>query len=83
MHSDLQVFIMRILHCIVQVHSRPYGSGPDEALSQRLAQAETAAAEAQRALHVANTTAAEAARSAHLPQQHTAAAQLTFTQGSN
>ncbi|KAA6411758.1 MAG: hypothetical protein FRX49_13801 [Trebouxia sp. A1-2] len=46
----------------LQVHSRPYGSGPDEALSQQLAQAETAAAEAQRALHVANTTAAEAAR---------------------
>ncbi len=66
-------------HCIVQVHSRPYGSGPDEALSQRLAQAETAAAEAQRALHVANTTAAEAARSATPPQQHTAAALLCFT----
>lgn len=67
----------------VQVHSRPYGSGPDEAVSQRLAQAETAAAEAQRALHVANTTAAEAARSASPPQRHASAAQLSFIQSSD
>lgn len=45
-----------------QVQTRPYGSGPDQALSQRLAQAETAAAEAHRALHAANSAAADAAR---------------------
>ena len=66
-------------YCIAQVHSKPYGSGPDEALSQRLAQAETAAAEAQRGLHVANTTAAEAARSATPRQQSL----LSFAQSSD
>ena len=63
------------MYGVAQVHSRPYGSGPDEALSQRLAQAETAAAEAQRALHVANTTAAEGARSAHPSQLNATASQ--------
>ncbi|KAL3157009.1 hypothetical protein ABBQ38_001262 [Trebouxia sp. C0009 RCD-2024] len=45
-----------------QVRSRPYGSGPTNALSQQLAEAERGAAEAQRALHLANSSAAEAAR---------------------
>ena len=44
------------------MHSRPYGASPVGALSQQVAQAEGAAAEAQRALHIANSSAAEAAR---------------------
>ena len=48
--------------CNAQVRSRPYGASPADALSQRVAQAETAAAEAHRALHIANSSAAEAAR---------------------
>ena len=50
----------------MQARNRPFGSGPDEALTERLAQAETAAAEAQRALHLANSSAAEAARQVNL-----------------
>ena len=45
-----------------QVRSRPYSASPADALSQRVSQAESAAAEAQRALHIANSSAAEAAR---------------------
>ena len=52
----------RLAACFMQVRSKPYGTGPDEALSQRLTEAETASAEAQRALHIANSSAAEAAR---------------------